>query len=349
MRIAILQTPYLDAVWWYRLQPWSVLARQTGAQISVLSIESPNAFRYVIGSYDVLIVSRPHNNKHLTAIKAAKQQGVKIVADYDDDIWDIPNDNPASRSNNDENFQYNSFIALDAADVVISSTPELQKQIKERFGRDSVIIRNAYNDIALTPDLSNRKQEGEWINVRIAWRGSNTHKGDLLSAREAFRDYTGIHFKFFGYRPDELLKQHGGNISYFEHAHWKEDVIESFQMVREWNPDYLIYPLQDLTFNKCKSNIAWIEATACGAVCIAPSYMPEFEAVPCLSYMNTDHLIDSLEAIDSGLTNGDILKEARQELINNYLLSNVNQLRVDVLNMMTSVEVEGTREGGHRL
>lgn len=348
MRIAVLQPKYLDAVWYYRLLPWAFLARQTGAQFSALSVEAPFAFEAVIGSYDVLIISRPHTKGHFFAMEKAKEYGVKIIADYDDLIWEVPADNPSARSNEDENFQYNSIIMLSMADVVTVSTLELQTQIMDRFRKDSTVIRNALNEWITPPDLSGpRTPENE---IRIAWRGSNTHKADLMGARQAFRDYEYVRFKFFGYRPDELLKQYGGNLSTLEHAHWMPSVKASFDAIRDWQPHYLICPLGNSTFNRCKSNIAWIEATAIGAVCIAPAYMKEFRVVPSIQYDTIAQLKDQLYHVSCGMYGIDILEAARKELLTNYLLSVVNDKRVEILNIMImGQEVEEAREGGRSL
>lgn len=348
MRIAVLQHPHLDAVWYYRLLPWSFLARQTNAQFSVVSAKQIGQYEAIIGSYDFLIVSRLQNQEQWKAIELAQEYGVKVIADYDDLIWEIPEDNPSARSNEDDNFIYNSIVVLSTVDAVICSTAELQKQLWERFRVKAHLIRNAFNDF--TGEIrTDQPEQGD--KVRIAWRGSNTHKADLLSAREAFREYDNITFKFFGYRPDELMTKHGGNLPYLDHAHWKQKVSQSFKAISDWEPHYMIYPLQDHVFNRCKSNIAWIEATAMGAVCIAPGYMPEFKAVPCLVYNSPQDLTEWLESIDNGAVHRFVFSEARKELIKSYLLSDINQLRVDVLNGLTlaPAALVDTREGGSSL
>lgn len=346
MKIAVLQPKYLDAVWYYRMLPWLMLGRQTNTFVQPVSAESPFAFQSIIGSYDFLIVSRAQSKKHAMAVEYAKRYGVKVVFDYDDLIWEIPDDNLSAHSNDDADFQFRSVELIGMADAIIVSTVPLQREIKERFRKDSVLIRNACNDLIQEIRFEDRPFSPM---AKIAHRGSNTHKDDLLSAREAFKEYDNILFKFFGYRPTELLQRNGGLLPYIDHTPWHPDPEVSFEIVRQWQADYMIFPLLNTTFRQCKSTIAWVEATLNNSVCIAPRYMEEFSAVPCLHYDTVDELTEHLEAINSGVRHMDILYDARNALIDNYLLSNVNQQRVDLLNIMAVGAVEEAREGGQAL
>jgi hypothetical protein len=57
---------------------------------------------------------------------------------------------------------------------------------------------------------------------------------------------------------------------------WNQNFMSYQIQLRGTSPDYIVVPLVNDAFNRCKSNIAWIEATNAGAVTIAPSYLPEF-------------------------------------------------------------------------
>ena len=56
------------------------------------------------------------------------------------------------------------------------------------------------------------------------------------------------------------------------------DPILYLRQIQKDRPKAFIVPLKDIQFNHSKSNIAWLEATACGALCYG-SQVGEFKGV----------------------------------------------------------------------
>jgi hypothetical protein len=154
--------------------------------------------------------------------------------------------------------------AMVHADVITVSTPELANQVKIEYGRESIVVPNAWNDYALPIQEPAPIIEGE--KIRIVYRGSNSHDGDLFAHRDAFREYPNIEFIFMGCMPWYFYTNYGGHMTTIIQEAWTNDIFGYFQRLIQLKPHFVVFPLEDNTFNRCKSNIAAIEATVAGAV-----------------------------------------------------------------------------------
>lgn len=335
MKIALLKPEFPSAVKYYRLDPWQVLGRQTNTIVDTLSSKYPEDFETRIKGFDILVASRPRIKSDLYAIMVAKEAGVHIVLDYDDLIWEIPQVNPVSTTHNEESNGY--VEILFQADAIISSTTALQSYIQSRFGLKSYVIPNALNDLGNTylPPAKDEK------TITVAWRGSNTHDGDLFQVRDAFRDYPNITFRFMGSNPWYFLSQYGGHLPYLNHHAWTS-MTEFHHRFHALKPHYGVFPLEDNQFNQCKSNIAFLDYTKAGAVTIAPAYMQEFRHLPCIYYATVEELTDIFSTLKERKDRAELLSKARQYINDHLLLTKVNERRVEVVNDLA-------REGGATL
>jgi hypothetical protein len=87
----------------------------------------------------------------------------------------------------------------------------------------------------------------------------------------------------------------------------------------------LYVPLEDNSFNACKSNIAWIEATICGMVCAVNERIYDFDKkIPTM--LNFVRQKDRVELVNSSLK---LVKK-------DYILENTNNLRIELLNSLVA-------------
>lgn len=327
MKIAILKPEFQSGVEYYRLDPWQVLGRQTGAIVTPLSSKYSNDFKSRIKGFDILVASRPRIQSDLYAIMLAKECGVYVILDYDDLIWEIPQVNPVSTTHNEESSGY--VEILFQANAIIASTKALQTYIRNRFGLESHVVPNALNDLGTTY-LAPAKDDK---TITVAWRGSNTHDGDLFQVRDAFRDYPNVIFRFMGGSPWYFLSLYGGHLPYLNHHAWSS-MTEFHHRFHALKPHYGVFPLEDNQFNQCKSNIAFLDYTKVGAVTIAPVYMQEFTNLPCIHYTNTDELQQIFSTIHERKDRAALLAQAREYINDNLLLTKVNALRVEVIDSL---------------
>jgi len=326
MKIAILKKKEESAVSYYRVVPMLELARQHGWHVEQID---PRYFTFdAAHGFDIVFTHRPASDSELTAIANAKFCGCKVWLDIDDLLWKIPITNDAMQS-------YNPRVhdclmrGMINADVITASTEALADAIFEEFGKTAVVVNNAWND---RPGSDHIEQPKNREVKKILYRGSNTHRGDLYTHREAFKPYPNIEWHFFGAMPDMMLKPYGGHL---EKAHintWTSSVRSYFETLYAIAPDYVIFPLEDNLFNRCKSNIAWIEATQAGAICISPSYMPEFFKLPASHYSNVENLESAVKYISQSDGESAVFLHALsvEKMKAEYALSKINKIRHDI-------------------
>ena len=283
IKIAVLTKPLESATTFYRSSGvFGYLGREMAAfGWQVHNIGPKNFTPDTAAAYDILFAHRPVTDDEIKALRNAKLSGAKIWVDVDDLLWQIPASNPARMSFGPGHAE-NLRKAMVHADVITVSTPELSAQVKIEYGRESIVVPNAWNDYALPIQEPAPIIEGE--KIRIVYRGSNSHDGDLFAHRDAFREYENIEFIFMGCMPWYFYSNYGGQMTTIIQEAWNMDIFAYFQRLIQLKPHFVVFPLEDNTFNRCKSNIAAIEATVAGAVCIGPQYLPEFDKIPGLGY-----------------------------------------------------------------
>lgn len=317
MRIA-LYFDYVDPVFYYRMQPWQYLARQAGFEIHNVNARDRKAFEGIIASYDVLIISRPHTSAHYDAIKAARLNGVQVIADYDDNIFDIPKDNPVWVETKREDYHKTALSCLKFAHYRIASTQTLLDalyQYEPLIPHKTRVIPNAVNDFALPP-----VKKVAWTNDRLnepihyIWRGGNTHAADLVGLHERIGNWT-----FIGYNPVFLNWKYefipfNGLYEYYATLN-KISAPSSLNSV-------MIYPMGNTSFNRCKSEGVVLEAAWAGMPIIAPKDLPQFMDIP--------GVIDIAESYDIEKLFESTIK-TQTWVIENRMLSNVNLKRAELL------------------
>lgn len=332
MKIGILKKKEESAVTHYRIAPYLDLARTDGH--FVFQYPPDILTNDLARGLDVLIVHRPGTKAEMEAIYRAKWAGVRIILDMDDLLWNIPVSNPAYLNYNPQVHQCIAD-AMRIADAVTVSTTALKDEVQTTFGRTANIIPNAWNDRDdyLPPKWNAPKNE----ITKIATRGSNTHEGDFFNVRDAFQEIENAHFEFFGFIPWFFLKDYGGNLNTLNVVGWSYNMQEFLKRFFAFAPQFVVFPLEGNNFNKCKSNIAWQEATQAGAITIAPSSMPEFSSAPCILYDDAGGLTEILHRV-SEPGNEDFYNDLYQLNVNHlrehYALSKVNRIRAELLSII---------------
>jgi hypothetical protein len=214
--------------------------------------------------------------------------------------------------------------SLEIADIVTVST-EFIKNYYSDINQEIIVIPNAHNDYNYP--LQKVTETTDFIN----WRGSNTHRQDILSCAEEMvqlsRKYPDWAWSFIGndlwYITDQIAR----------HYNLKEtDIISYHKYIKEIAPAIQIVPLVLSDFNRAKSNIAWLEGTYSGAATIAPD-LPEFNASGCVNYTDkegsfTYHLE---KLICSKEYRQKKYHESFDHINDNLLLSKINQLRLGIV------------------
>jgi hypothetical protein len=256
----------------------------------------------------------------------ARQYGVPIWADYDDDLLNVMDDNPTYHNYSRAEVKESVKKCLQLADHVTVTTEDL---------RDLYLPYNG--NITLAPNAVDPRffkyREKKLFSNTVWWRGSDSHQKDLMSNSSGILEaYNASHEKmqwnFIGYRPWFLLPQMP-KASY----HPGRDFRLFYDYLCDHNPDVLHVPLHDHVFNHSKSYIAAMEGSLAGAVVVAPSFR-EWKQVPGLIHYTSpqDYGKALIEAIN--LTPSD--KRDRREATAQWFLKErnldkINEHRLEVI------------------
>ncbi len=231
--------------------------------------------------YDAVFFQRPYTADHVEVMSRCKKMNIPTWIDYDDNLFEVPLSNPAFSTYGRKDIQSNIRKCLEMATVASVSTEPLKTAMRD----DAIVIRNAWNFDNLPLETPAAPP-----NKIIAWRGSKTHDEDVLTHGPAimkiYNEYPEYNWVFFGgitWQLAKAMKDFASRVKVYNAT----DVMSYFHILKETRPEWLIVPLKDSNFNRCKSDIAWMESTWAGAACLGPN-MPEWSQ--CALQYNADHL-----------------------------------------------------------
>jgi hypothetical protein len=277
--------------------------------------------------YDVLFLQRPAHADWLKLAQYCKGLGIKVWVDHDDNLFDLPPYNRVSDTYTNST-KLTMLQIMRVADVVTVST----QAIKDYFTSlevDSIVVPNALNT-ELTPMAEAYNEPGANNNEQFIWRGSETHLADCSFFMEAMADAIERREKtfwhFFGYNPWQVTMN-------FPPAKWKyhipDDIMVYSDNLRKTKGQVMHVPLIEDGLNKCKSNIAWIEATAAGMVTLAPDW-PEWQKPGVMLYKSIENYGERLMMpLDGAAIRW---AASRDYIMENLTLDKVNEQRATILN-----------------
>jgi hypothetical protein len=324
-----------SAISFYRiLTPLRELERQENVKIE----ESASAYEADIQKSDVVFLHTPNNDLSLQAVYNAKRWKRKIWVDFDDMVFDndIPKSNLAWGFFNKPKQKKILKACISEAHIISVSTEKIKQRIVElyQYPKDQiVVVSNAIPNQIWKERAHFKPSTGKQRN--IGWRGSVTHEGDLYKYRNGIKSHPNLSYLFIGHLPWVLHSDYDGHLNEMNYQHWFKIIGNYFDFLKTCAADYFIVPLENNSFNRGKSNIAWLEATFSGAACIAPDTMPEFAKEPVIKF-NTPK---SLDGVLKNIAKGTDLRtakylESRAVIEKNYLLSIVNKKRLEIINTL---------------
>lgn len=299
--------------------------------------------------YDILFLQRPAHPDWLKLAQYCKGLRKKIWVDHDDNLFQLPPYNRVYDTYSDPNSKKVMLDIMKLADVVTVSTPAIKEYFQTLGIETCVVVPNALNEekTPMATQWNARPSNGtpqipSYMTVeQFVWRGSETHIADLLGHAEeigvAMDTRPNTFWNFFGYDPFYIT----GN---FDATKWKyftpQDIMIYSDQLRNIKPQVMFVPLVQDNLNKCKSNIAWIEATAAGAVTIAPDW-PEWQRPGVINYNSvgdywrhefSEDFLSKLKAPLDGYA--ERWKESRDYIMENLTLTKVNKQRENILKQL---------------
>lgn len=220
----------------------------------------------------------------------SEKVGMHLCYEIDDVIGmdDIPKYNKGWAAFQSKQFMENIKTMMKACDLVTVTCEELKKYYVYKFEvpKENVIILPNYlprwwiGDCFYPERISNRFDNNQ-KKPRIGFFSSTTHF-DIENKNEGVDDFTHIldfinqnvdkyHFIFVGGIPlqiSQLAKERKVEV-------WPGfDLLNYPREANNLNIDLVIAPLKDNIFNRCKSNIKFLEMSAMGIPCICQDLDP---------------------------------------------------------------------------
>jgi len=235
---------------------------------------------------DVIVFHRAEEQKYHDLARMLKRDGKKIVMDNDDTFklegyHPLGNftadgkkvDNLKRRSDN-----INEFIEM--CDLVTTTTKTLKEEYS-KLNENVVILPNC-----IDPEDWEEPLRNETDKVRIGIVGSAALEYDYLHIKHIIKDMSereDVELVMFGlgdmkHRKDNPLVTKVFKDEYtfwdsieFEHFPWVK-VQDYPETLNEMKLDMMLIPRQDNYFNRCKSNVKFLEAAMCEIPVIAQSF-----------------------------------------------------------------------------
>jgi glycosyltransferase involved in cell wall biosynthesis len=291
---------------------------------------------------DVVVFHRPDDPDKLKIAQLLRGIGKKIVFDNDDTFKDdggfkfneFMNEERLKKGLETINDTIDKFIKM--ADLVTCSTEFLKKEY-EKLNPNVVVLPNCIDPFYFDEPLKN-----ETNKVRIGIVGSTVITSDFEVAKPIlnhFKDREDVTFVLFSMPPnkhDKITRE----LYYEEYKYldelltWKNiewqpfvDNQDYYSVLNELRLDMVLIPRADNYFNRCKSNLKFLEMSMLEIPCIAQGF-PDKQSPYEVDPEDSEHMIivsDNdfwIPEVESLIKDRDrrvkIGKEAREYVINKY-------------------------------
>ncbi len=313
--------------------PLNALRRQRPSLELVLA---QNLDWSVMSSVDAVFLQRPYGETQVAIAQFTKKLGLPLWIDHDDNLFSVPTGNPMNGIFAGPSVHARVARVCGLADIMTVSTPEMADRFAPLCRGKTFVVPNALmtNMIGHIPN-----HEGATRTHAVMWRGSQTHQRDIdrytLPIKQAAEQHPDLLWLWFGlgeanYRLLEMVPK--------SRVAKGVDPIDYFGAISKTLPKIVLVPLAENAFNRCKSNIAWIEAIYCGALCIAPDW-PTWRRPGCFNYTDGDSmrvLIQELLAL-SPEQHDEQWRAGRQHIEKLLTIDTVNSIRSEVVSQLEAL------------
>lgn len=173
----------------------------------------------------------------------------------------------------------------------LTVTNEPLKKAYAPYNKNIYVLPN-YIDTDRWEGVKNNLQRDSDKQVVVGWYGGQSHQDDMVLIREVipalFDKYPNVIFKWSGLIPEfwrASLKKYKDK---FDYMPWTQDTLSWESHFANFGFDIALAPLTDNVFNRCKSNIKWMEAAMLGL----PMVASKVEAYMCIQPGKDGYLVD---------------------------------------------------------
>jgi hypothetical protein len=288
--------------------------------------------------FDVIIFQKIQYKEALALLEKYKEMypETKIIAEIDDSVGHVGPSNPHFFQFADHHKWAAQHCIM--SDGIITSTEYLAKSLAE-FNDNIHVAPNCINTKIwefLSPELPTGGP------ARIGYVGAGSHDEDLKIAYKAMLPLLDSgDFKFIirygGFRPKWLKKHKAID---FKRVAWTMDKYP--QKLADLNLELALAPIRDTEFNRCKSNLKWIEWSSLGVPLLASRVEPYDKTVGSIYLTSND--VNDWTTFIKGLsphlrTNPEAMRRILQrENRENYNINNETRKLIDWLKTVKVAE-----------
>jgi glycosyltransferase involved in cell wall biosynthesis len=267
VRIAFIANPEAPGGWYRGIGPMLALNARGH---DIVQVWRPNAGirGELAAGCEVLHVYRAHEDEVVQLVRHAKQRGMAVVYDNDDDMRAVPRDNVNHRD-------YGGFAGeralrqirriLQLADLAIAASEPIAERFREYGAAHVQVMENYVSDAALT---ASAPPNGD--RVVAGWLAGSEHHLDVdrLPLAEAFG-------RALDACPQLVIETIGARIGLRHERYRHVERVDFFDLppkLAEW--DVGLAPIADIPFNRARSNIKVKEYAALGRPWLASPVGP---------------------------------------------------------------------------
>jgi len=231
---------------------------------------------------EMMIFQRQEHQAVFDKMMLAKEHGIKVVYEIDDDILLTPKEftGPFKKYSSPD-MQASIMKFMQEADALIVSTPVLAESLSARLpGKPIHVVRNFLNVDMWEEAYIQKEAEGENGHVTIGWLASGSHTIDAPLIAEPLKilmeEVDNLKLHFIGWiTPEELpwAKAFGDRVVF--HPWVNISVLP--QAMKDF--DIGLAPLVDNPFNRAKSSIKALQTWALAAPCVASPLDPYIDVI----------------------------------------------------------------------
>jgi len=228
---------------------------------------------------DILMTLQPRTpnmGKRYKVWDIAKLNNMKISVDYNDDVFNIP---PSNQASIEEDTREELKEMIEKADAISVSTWPM-RDVVNKYNSNIAIIPNYfdlhnYKDLLVTAEDARRRWLDRDKKTIVAYVGSANHTEDqdvfFDAITQIMRERSNVEVAVFGFASEKLEREFGSRFHLVKFTGLNSYYAEMYNM----GIDILCPSLIESNFNKCKSNIKWLEGSLVGASLIS-SPIPAF-------------------------------------------------------------------------
>jgi len=213
---------------------------------------------------DVVVFHRPDSEEKLQAALLLKKMGKKIVFD-NDDTYKVDDQMKLGKFFQSKSKILDEFIKI--SDLVTTTTDFLADEYRQ-INQNVIVLPNCVDPLDWPEPLKNNSDA-----VRVGLFGSTTLNGDFEPITGLLKELSqrkGVKLVMFGLPPKELHTDLVKETYKEELAFWDSLDIEwqpfvgmadYFDTLNSLRLDLVLIPRKDNYFNRCKSNLKFLEAS----------------------------------------------------------------------------------------